>query len=160
MSSRRIDTAEVAGIIRRELKAKWPTQQFSVRSRRYSGGSSIDVSWTDGPPEKAVDAVVQNFAGADFDSMVDLKSYHNSLYQGESVHFGADFVFTNRSFSPEGEAVVKAKIMAKWGIDWSHDINITIGWDEWQRRFGGGDPWRLWSEAAEVTDFTRRKLAA
>ena len=46
---RLIDAVEVAKILRRVLRRHFAGQKFYVRSEHYSGGSSIDVVWTDGP---------------------------------------------------------------------------------------------------------------
>jgi Large polyvalent protein associated domain 29 len=67
--------AETAKLVRRALKEKFSGTKFSVRSKTYAGGASIDVSYTDGPTTREVDAVIQKFAGAGFDGMIDLK-YH------------------------------------------------------------------------------------
>lgn len=92
-------TADTAKLIRKALKAAFPETVFSVRSKVYSGGSSITVGYTDGPPTHAVEDVVKPFAGADFDGMQDLKTYHNSILDGRPVHFGANFVFVSRKFT-------------------------------------------------------------
>jgi hypothetical protein len=110
MEVTRISTADTAKLIRKELKHYFPATKFSVRSHSYSGGSSINVSWVDGPTSKEVDLIVKRFQGASFDGMIDLKEYHNSfvILEGSTlpieVHYGADFVFTNREFSPEFQA--------------------------------------------------------
>lgn len=70
-----LSCAETAKLVRAALKREFPGQKFSVRSHTYSGGASIDVRWTDGPTDKAVNEVVQDFAGGRFDGMIDLK-YH------------------------------------------------------------------------------------
>jgi hypothetical protein len=70
--SRWIPTTEVAKLIRTVLKAQFPGVKFSVRSDKYSGGSAIDINWTDGPTQKSVDALTAVFAGARFDGMIDL----------------------------------------------------------------------------------------
>ena len=67
--------AETAKLIRKQLKAKFPAVKFSVKSSRYSGGSSIDICWEDGPTSKAVDVVVQPFCGGRFDGMIDMQSH-------------------------------------------------------------------------------------
>jgi hypothetical protein len=36
-------TCEIAALIRKELKAKYPSYKFSVRSQNFSGGSAIDI---------------------------------------------------------------------------------------------------------------------
>lgn len=78
-TARYIDVAETAKLIRRCLKRTYPAVKFSVRSSRYSMGASIDVRWTDGPAEFHINPLVQAYAGADFDGMIDLKT-HNSHY--------------------------------------------------------------------------------
>ena len=110
MEVTRISTADTAKLIRKEVKHYFPNVKFSVRSHSYSGGSSINVSWVDGPTPEEVDSIVKRFQGASFDGMTDLKSYHNSfvILEGSTlpveVHYGADFVFTNRDLSPEFKA--------------------------------------------------------
>jgi hypothetical protein len=106
--SRRISTVDTAKEIRKALKHNFPGVKFSVRSKSYSGGSSIRVCWTDGPKTRVVDKVVKRYEGASFDGMVDLKSYHDDVISHEDgstevVHWGADFVFTERDSSPETE---------------------------------------------------------
>jgi len=115
MQVTRISTTDTAKMIRKEVKHYFPNVKFSVRSHSYSGGSSIDVSWTDGPTTKEVDAIVKRFEGASFDGMIDLKSYHNSfvILEGSTlpveVHYGTDYVFTNRDLSPEFKAELVKK---------------------------------------------------
>ncbi len=94
-----LSVAETAKEVRIALKAVFPTVKFSVRSSVYSGGGSIDVRWTDGPTTKRVEAITKRFEGSSFDGMIDLKSYHDTEYQGRQVHFGANYVFANRSYS-------------------------------------------------------------
>lgn len=70
--TRHIDTAEVAKIIRRRLKAAFPRTTFSVRSDRYAGGSSIRVKWTDGPTSRMVEAITSQYGGRGFDGSIDM----------------------------------------------------------------------------------------
>src|SRR5439155_8015255 len=92
-----LSAAETAKYVREALKRNFPGVKFSVRSKTYSGGASIDIAWIDGPNTAAVDPIAQRFSGADFDGMQDLKTYHDSVLVSESgprtVHFGADFIF-------------------------------------------------------------------
>ena len=104
--TRHLTCAETAKLLRAQLKRDFPGTKFSVRSDTYSGGASIRVRYTDGPKKAAVDKVAQLYAGATFDGMIDLKSYHTSWLRDEDgepqeVHFGADFVFVDRDESPE-----------------------------------------------------------
>lgn len=126
--------AETAKLLRGALKRQFPGVKFSVRSHTYSGGASIDVRWTDGPTSAAVDAVCNPYKGADFDGMVDLKTYSQHWLQPDGsaavayagaqgstrpevigdppgpaarlVHFGADFIFAERDVSPEWRAAI------------------------------------------------------
>lgn len=123
---RYLSTTETAKAIRLTLAKRFPGVKFSVRSKVYSGGSSIHINWTDGPRQKTVEKITDGFSGASFDGMNDLKSYVHSWllpdgtaalaerpdsYGGsipayysdaphpnaELVSFGADFVFCDRS---------------------------------------------------------------
>jgi hypothetical protein len=102
-----VSVADTAKELRKALKAEFPGQKFSVRSHSYAGGASIDVRYVDGPDEGVVKAVADQFSGATFDGMIDLKSYHSSQHNGEEVHWGADFVFVNRDFSQAVEEKAK-----------------------------------------------------
>ena len=76
--ARSIGTVETAKLIRKALRAEFPATKFSVRSSMYSGGSSIDVRWTDGPTSAEVKIVSGGFAGGGFDGMIDLHYYVTS----------------------------------------------------------------------------------
>ncbi len=91
--------ADTAKIVRNELKKAFSSTKFSVRSSTYSMGASIDVKWTNGPTETSVQKIVRQYEGASFDSSQDLKTYHSSFYNGERVHFGADYIHTKRVYS-------------------------------------------------------------
>lgn len=101
-----ITCADTAKLLRAALKSQFPGIKFSVRSNTYSGGASIDVSWTDGPFTSEVDSIAKRYEGASFDGSIDLKEYHDDLvwFEGDSeptvVHYGADYVFTSRDLSP------------------------------------------------------------
>lgn len=102
-----LSVTDTAKLVRAALKAGFPGVKFSVRSDSYSGGASIDISWTDGPFEKDVEQIANRYQGSDFDGMQDLKTYRSGTLIGlpggevEEVKFGADFVFTHRELSPE-----------------------------------------------------------
>lgn len=98
-STKYISVVETAKFVRQALKAAFPAITFSVRSKSYSGGASIDIQWTDGPTSKAVERIVQRFEGADFDGMTDLKTYKARTVNGQRVHYGADFIFAHRKLS-------------------------------------------------------------
>ncbi len=125
---RYLTVTETAKLVRQVIGKHFPETKFSVRSKSYSGGASIDISWTDGARAKIVEAIVNGFEGKNFDGMNDLASCQDSwilpdgtadlAYRPESyggskpgfvsdaphpraelVHFGANYVFCNRHIS-------------------------------------------------------------
>ena len=70
-----LSCAETAKLVRKALKREFPGVKFSVRSKTYAGGASISIHWTDGPTDKAVRAVTNSYASADFDGMIDMQTY-------------------------------------------------------------------------------------
>jgi hypothetical protein len=99
---KRLSTTETAAEVRKALKAAFPTIKFSVRSKSYSMGSSITVSYTDGPIQSQVQAILDGFEGAGFDGSQDLKYQKEPAeLNGELVRFGADYVNASRTISAE-----------------------------------------------------------
>lgn len=115
--TRYISVADTAKLVRKVLKEACPAIKFSVRSKSYSGGASMDICWTDGPTEADIKALVGRFEGSSFDGMEDLKSYHTSELNGEQVHFGADFIFTNREYTVAFLQRRAVGVAAEWGKD-------------------------------------------
>jgi len=94
-----LSCAETAKRLRTALKEAFPAVQFTVRSKTYAGGASIDVGWTDGPTAKQVQAVCNRFEGATFDGMTDCKGYQTHVVDGQPLHYGADFIHAQRRLS-------------------------------------------------------------
>ena len=154
MGTKYLSCADTAKLVRKALKAAFPGVKFSVRSKTYSGGASIDINYTDGPTQSEVNAVVDQFQGADFDGMQDLKNYRgDTLLDGEMVSFGADFIFANRRYSPEFTRLVGEAYAAETG--WTMP-SINPKWGQFERDYtqpvpGGRDP---------VADWFNRRLWA
>jgi hypothetical protein len=131
-----LSCADTAKLLRQALKRAFPRARFSVRSATYAGGASIDVSWTDGPTEKAVKALADEFAGADFDAMQDLKTYRapelvpDPEYGIKEIHYGADFIFCVRSISDE----LASKILDR--VRPIHDDREQLGYCRCGARMG------------------------
>ena len=101
----RVSLKDANALIRADLK-QFAGVKFSVRGDSYSGGASTRVNYVDGPPLDEVEPVAKAFAGASFDGMIDLKSYHSAAsFDADgvpvSVHYAADFVFVDREFSDD-----------------------------------------------------------
>lgn len=69
--------AEAAKAIKQELKKEFPAVKFSVKSQTYSGGSSVDVSWTDGPTTDEVDTILGKYEYGRFNGMEDMYEMTN-----------------------------------------------------------------------------------
>lgn len=104
--------AEVAVYIRQALKAAFPSVKFSVRSKSYSMGSSVHVSYEKGPRPSEVEKVARSFQGIGFDGMDDSTHYNAvTLPSGEVVRAGS-YVSVSRPSGPDWKAEVeRAKAM-------------------------------------------------
>ena len=123
-----MDAAQTAKLARQVLKSSFPGVKFSVRSSRYAGGSSVSVSWVDGPIAADVDAVVGNFHGSDFDGMQDLKTNRSAQHVDGigRVEFGNDYIFTRRETSPQLLAMVSAHVDRKYSRSNGFDFEGTV----------------------------------
>lgn len=136
MTTTYLTAAETAKLVRKALKSNFPGVRFSVRSDTYSGGASIRVAWIDGPTEKAVDAACSPYVGADFDGMIDLKTHRDPVLLGDedgnlrSVSFGADFIFTERRYSPAAYRSAAWKLAEYWGADFEALGELRIWKDQ------------------------------
>ena len=102
--------------IKRELKREFPSILFSIKSKVFSCGDSIDISWTDGPTSEQVDNITDKYEEGHFDGMTD--SYEYSRSNWTEVFGGAKYVMTNRHIS--GAHIVK--VAAECGFS-------LTGWD-------------------------------
>lgn len=70
--------AETAKVIRLELKLHFPTTKFKVNSSTFSGGNSVDITWTDGPTYDQVMEISQKYEYGSFNAMNDMYEHTNS----------------------------------------------------------------------------------
>lgn len=147
-----IGTTEVAKHIRGILKKNFPGQKFSVRSQSYSGGSSINVDYTDGPSSDSVKDLIGHLHGCGFDGMIDLEYYHRHALLSDGsivmigtegttgsggvrnawrsempadaveVSIGVSYLFVNRSLSEASRAALE--VLVKGSLDCSTDWNV------------------------------------
>jgi hypothetical protein len=99
MERQYLSCAETAKLLRQALKESFPGVKFGVRSSTYSGGASIDISWTDGPTAEQIEKVSSRFEGSYFDGMIDYKGSIYHTLDGKPVRFGANFIHTRREYS-------------------------------------------------------------
>ncbi len=143
-TKRWVSLADTAKLIRQDLKRHFPGIKFQVRSKSYSGGSSINVRWTDGPVQKDVESVIKVYEGAEFDGMIDLKSYvDREMPDGTIVHYGVDYVFANREYSNWHPSVVsnidlrKKPTIGELVENWTENLRRGYGhFSHWERKDG------------------------
>lgn len=97
--------------IKVELKRTYPSIKFSIKSESYSGGDSINVSWTDGPIQSDVAKITDKYQEGHFNGMEDI--YENSGANWPDVFGGAKYVFANRHESAE----LTLKVAKDMGFD-------------------------------------------
>ena len=125
-----MDATETAKVVRRELRVNFKGTKFYVRTSKYAGGSSVRVTWVDGPTKDEVDEIVGWMHGGNFDGMTDSMSYHDSTLFGERVHFGNSFIFLNREISVDMFREAVAVVAADWGEDVDKFTIEVTDWDE------------------------------
>lgn len=117
-----IEVTEVAKLIRKDLKEAFEGVKFSVRK----DGNSIDINWELGPDTHSVDAVVQGYAGASFDGMVDLETdiYHE--VDGKRILYKSKYIFCHRSIPSEVEQKILQDFAAIGDTGWSDLADYMI----------------------------------
>ncbi len=110
----RYSAAEVARFVRTALKERFPGTTFRVQTTR---GTSLRVSWIDGPTELEVSAVCRCFDGASVELSNDMRSYTSCMFQGRPTKFGSNFVFPQRAYSPEFLGRMMDREAKRWGVD-------------------------------------------
>lgn len=93
--------AETAKKIRKALKDAFPGVKFSVRTRTYSMGSTVDVEWTDGPSEGRVSDVVRRFKSMSFDGRDDSTDNHGYKGADGVLTYGAHYISTIHNWTAE-----------------------------------------------------------
>lgn len=113
--TRYLTCADTAKLIRKALAEAFPSVRFSVRSKTYAGGASINVGYTDGPLKADVERVAFAFQGGTFDGMTDYKGGKVHAFASDPdqpIHFGADFVFVDQTISGQHAAAARAALEA------------------------------------------------
>lgn len=98
--------------IRKDLKKHFPGVKFSVRTSR---SSSVTVSWTDGPTDAQVQAVVNRYKAGNFDSMADCYEYQRSPFG--DVFGSVEYVSTRRDESETLKAYAIGEVFRRYAVD-------------------------------------------
>lgn len=156
MSRKYLNCAETAKLLRQALKESFPGVKFSVNSKTYSGGASINVRWMNGPTGEMVKAISSRFEGAYFDGMIDYKGSCYHLLDGQPASFGADFIFLNRDYS-DGAIIDEVKLQAlKWGVGQLSDDMPELS--QYTTAYNKGELWKV--RRSNMGNFSLQELVA
>lgn len=75
------DTRKTTSLLKKYLQEKFGVK-FSVRTEKYSGGSSMNVSYTGGPSKDKVEAIVNRLQYGNFNGMEDIYEYKDDSQTG------------------------------------------------------------------------------
>lgn len=134
-----LDAADLARIIRTDLKRAFPGVTFKVHTSKYSMGSSVNVSWTDGPLTDAVDDVIARYKAQGFDGMTDSNTNSGPvrLDDGRLVNIHS-FIFAQRRISPDLHARVAAWFDRHFDGGWNGDKEQEIHRASWRAQVVNG----------------------
>jgi hypothetical protein len=153
--------AETSKLIRQSLKEAFPGVKFSVRSSTYSGGASIDVSWTDGPNAAQVESITKGFKAAYFDGSIDYQGSIHHMMDGEQARFGADYITASRRYSDAAVDRAIASVSRRYAGNFRNAgvSGLTV------QQFRSGDLYRIqlpelhWDGASSVQTMIHQALA-
>lgn len=120
--------ALVAQAIRKDLKREYPNTVFTVKSKNYSGGDSVDVSYVrrlTGPKKKDVEAMLAKYSGGHFDGMSDMYEYKSGA--GDLT---TKYLFIHEDLSAMKEQY-KAEFMQYWGLSTETDAECHERTGRW-----------------------------
>lgn len=124
--------------IRIELARAFPGVKFSVKSRRFSGGDAIDVSWVDGPQSCQVDEIIGRYSAGSFNGMEDIYEYSRDAW---IEAFGdAKYVHSSRSMSDAAIAKAIRLVSGKYAMPAGVEISVKAyrSGALWSVPFDGG----------------------
>lgn len=101
--------------IRVELKEAFPGHKFSVKSKSFSMGDSVDVRWVDGPTTKEVDGIIDKYQHGHFNGMEDI--YESNYTSFHDKHGSTKYTGSSRTLSFDAEVQILNLISEKYGVD-------------------------------------------
>ena len=136
------EAAQVAALIRKDLKAAFPGIKFSVRSETYSGGDSVNVNYENGVPTEQVYKMLSDYKDGDFDGMTDCYDYRPNPKNLPRTKY----LFVNRTIDQEIKEAAKLEIAKSYGIENPNDEN------EWIKKTG------MWSDQKVYKELRDKNL--
>lgn len=121
--------------IRQVLKQNFPQVKFSVRADSFSGGSSVDVEWVDGPTSAQVGVFIEPFQYGNFNCQTDCYDYSNSRKDIAQVKY----VQSSRKYSASALFAALNFCKVFYGgfdkvISLEDTTNMSSSWGYWGAR--------------------------
>jgi len=123
MSKELTRSAQCAKVIRQELKVKFPSVKFRIRSSNFSGGNSVDIDWENGPTYDMINDITSKYQYGNFNGMIDMYEHNNDREDIPQVKF----VMCQRNITQNHYDAMKAKLSKDYNVDMSDDIAC---WDK------------------------------
>ncbi|DBA34824.1 MAG: hypothetical protein HXS54_06060 [Theionarchaea archaeon] len=119
-----IKASAQAALIKKALQREFPSTKFSVCSSTYSGGASVNITWTDGPCSSEVSKIANQFEGLSSDEIFDTKySWDTWLLPSEYWDQVTDHIYcvtAKRIESSEVQPPIPNAIMVKFSAAYIH----------------------------------------
>lgn len=101
--------------MRIELALAFPGVKFGIKSRRFSMGDAIDVSWVDGPTTSQVDEIIDRYSAGSFNGMEDIYEYRGDRCWTEA--FGdAKYLHSKRYMSDAAIERAMRLVCSRYGL--------------------------------------------
>lgn len=132
--------AQAGASIKKELARAFPGIKFSVRSKSFSMGNSVDVSWSFGPTSAEVDAIINKYQYGHFDGMIDCYEYDRDKDREafRAANGSSKYVMSQRDIPHEVFLQVCRDIAALQGVEftstWQRRENDSLGLDDYAYR--------------------------
>lgn len=124
--------------IKIELGLAFPGVKFSIKSRRFSMGDAIDVSWIDGPTGAQVDEIIDRYSAGSFNGMDDSYTYSRDFW---IKAFGdAKYVHSRRDMSDEAISRAIRLVASKYQLPAGVVVSVEAyrKGELWRVPFDGG----------------------
>lgn len=124
--------------MRIELGLAFPGVKFSIKSRRFSMGDAIDVSWIDGPCVSQVDEIIDRYSAGSFNGMEDIYEYSRDYWPKA---FGdAKYVHSRREMSDAAIERAIRLVSSKYQLPAGVEISVAAyrKGELWRVPFDGG----------------------
>ena len=121
------DHAQVAKLIRTDLKKSYPGTKFTVTSSIFAGGNSVNVCWTDGPLFESVDSIIRKYQYGNFNGMEDIYEYSNKIDGLPQVKY----VQASRRMSAEVKQAIKDRLAKEYSVNMDDDRAVYEKFNGW-----------------------------